>query len=282
MDVRQSGALSLVSGPSLREQARKVIRGLIITGQMQADQLYSVPRLATELGVSATPVREALLDLAREGLLEPVRNRGFRVVALSPTELKDIYAIRTMLEVPSIAEIARAGLRPAQLEQCATCGGHEARRRCRQSDRVSRSRPQVSCRADRHARQQAPRRPGGVPARSGPAAWLQERPKRRIHRPLGQRTFPAARLPVEARRARRRRADAATSAKVAARLERRPRRGTGLKRRAMEAAIINNQFNCQTAPASPSRLRASRYGAAGRATPGTARASRTDARHRPG
>lgn len=117
MDVRQGGALNLVSGPSLREQARKVIRGLIITGQMQADQLYSVPRLATELGVSATPVREALLDLAREGLLEPVRNRGFRVVALSPTELKDIYAIRTMLEVPSVAEIARAGLPPGQLEQ---------------------------------------------------------------------------------------------------------------------------------------------------------------------
>ena len=115
--MRRSGALSLVSGPSLREQARKVIRGLIITGQMKADHLYSVPRLATELGVSATPVREALLDLAREGLLEPVRNRGFRVVALSPTELKDIYAIRTMLEVPSIAEIARAGLSPAQLEQ---------------------------------------------------------------------------------------------------------------------------------------------------------------------
>jgi DNA-binding GntR family transcriptional regulator len=117
MDVRQDAALSLVSGPSLREQARKVIRGQIITGQMQADQLYSVPRLATELGVSATPVREALLDLAREGLLEPVRNRGFRVVALSPNELKDIYAIRTMLEVPSVAEIARAGLSSAQLTQ---------------------------------------------------------------------------------------------------------------------------------------------------------------------
>ncbi len=115
MDVRQNGVLSLISGPSLREQARTVIRGLIITGQMQADQLYSVPRLATELGVSATPVREALLDLAREGLLEPVRNRGFRVVTLSSTELKDIYAIRTMLEVPSIAEIARAGLAPALL-----------------------------------------------------------------------------------------------------------------------------------------------------------------------
>jgi len=117
MNVRPSGALSLVSGPSLREQARQVIRGFVITGQMQPDQLYSVPRLATELGVSATPVREALLDLAREGLLEPVRNRGFRVVSLSSNELNDIFAVRLLLEVPSIAEIARTGLSPPQLEQ---------------------------------------------------------------------------------------------------------------------------------------------------------------------
>jgi DNA-binding FadR family transcriptional regulator len=76
----------------LREQARQVIRGLVITGQMQPDQLYSVPRLAAELGVSATPVREALLDLEREGLLEAERNRGFRVVSLSLSELNDIFA----------------------------------------------------------------------------------------------------------------------------------------------------------------------------------------------
>jgi len=117
MDLQQIGGSSLVSGPSLREQARQVIRGLIITGQMQPDQLYSVPRLAIDLGVSATPVREALLDLAREGLLEPVRNRGFRVVSLSPGELNDIFAIRVLLEVPVVAEIARARLTPAQAEQ---------------------------------------------------------------------------------------------------------------------------------------------------------------------
>ena len=45
MDMKESGALSLVSGPSLREQARTVIRGQIITGEMQADQLYSVHRV---------------------------------------------------------------------------------------------------------------------------------------------------------------------------------------------------------------------------------------------
>lgn len=105
----------MTSGPSFREQARQFIRGLIVTGQMRRDEIYSIPRLAAELQVSATPVREALLDLAGEGLLEPVRNRGFRVVALSPKELSDIFAIRLLLEVPTIAEVARHGTTPEQL-----------------------------------------------------------------------------------------------------------------------------------------------------------------------
>jgi DNA-binding GntR family transcriptional regulator len=107
----------MVSGPSFREQARQFIRGLIVTGQMRRDELYSVPRLAAELQVSATPVREALLDLAREGLLEPVRNRGFRVVALTPKELSDIYAIRLLLEAPSMAQVARRGGSAKQLQE---------------------------------------------------------------------------------------------------------------------------------------------------------------------
>jgi DNA-binding GntR family transcriptional regulator len=101
---------TLASGPSLREQAREFIRALIITGQVGPDQLYSVPRLAAQLEVSATPVREALLDLAREGLLEPVRNRGFRVVEPTPDELDDIFAIRVLLEVPSAEAAAEAGV----------------------------------------------------------------------------------------------------------------------------------------------------------------------------
>jgi DNA-binding GntR family transcriptional regulator len=117
MEPLQNSPLSLVSAPSLREQARKVIRGQIITGQMEPDQLYSVPRLAVDLGVSATPVREALLDLEREGLLEAVRNRGFRVVSLSLNELNDIFSIRLLLEVPSIGDIAHDGLSTSQLNE---------------------------------------------------------------------------------------------------------------------------------------------------------------------
>ena len=114
---------ALVSGPSLREQARQVIRALIITGQMTADQLYSVPRIAAELHVSATPVREALLDLASEGLLEPVRNRGFRVVTLDSNELHDIYAIRLLLEVPSAGEVARKGISGEELSRLRQLAG---------------------------------------------------------------------------------------------------------------------------------------------------------------
>ena len=117
METMHKGSAGLVSAPSLREQARQVIRGLVITGQMQPDQLYSVPRLAAELGVSATPVREALLDLEREGLLEAERNRGFRVVSLSLDELNDIFAVRLLLEVPSVGDIAQGGLSGRQLDE---------------------------------------------------------------------------------------------------------------------------------------------------------------------
>ena len=117
MAALSNAPLGLISAPSLREQARQVIRGLVITGQMQPDQLYSVPRLAAELGVSATPVREALLDLEREGLLQAERNRGFRVVSLSLHELIETFAIRLLLEVPSVGDIAEGGLSKQQLDE---------------------------------------------------------------------------------------------------------------------------------------------------------------------
>jgi DNA-binding GntR family transcriptional regulator len=71
--------------------------------------VYSAPALATRFGVSATPVREALLDLAKDGLVEPVRNKGFRVRSLTAADLDDIHRLRELLEIPTIAELARDG-----------------------------------------------------------------------------------------------------------------------------------------------------------------------------
>lgn len=90
---------------SLRERCLVAIRTSIITGELAPGTLWSVPTLAERLGVSATPVREAMLDLASDGLVEPVRNRGFRVVELDDTALDEIHAIRLMLEPPTVASV---------------------------------------------------------------------------------------------------------------------------------------------------------------------------------
>jgi DNA-binding GntR family transcriptional regulator len=109
-------SLGLIVQSSLREEARKSIRAGVVTGEIEPGQIYSAPSLAVRLGVSATPVREALLDLANAGLVESVRNRGFRVVVLDDTDLDEIFELRTLLEVPSVGRVA-GSLDTDQLER---------------------------------------------------------------------------------------------------------------------------------------------------------------------
>jgi DNA-binding GntR family transcriptional regulator len=91
----------------LREQALAHLRGMVISGGLRPGEIVSASSLAVTLGISATPVREAMLDLVSVGLLEPVRGRGFRVVALSDEDLDEILQLRLKLEVPTLVEIAR-------------------------------------------------------------------------------------------------------------------------------------------------------------------------------
>ncbi|MEU9885826.1 GntR family transcriptional regulator [Sphaerisporangium sp. NPDC051011] len=97
-----------VSRTSLREQCGQAIRALIVSGGLRPGEIHSIGSLAEKLGVSITPVREALLDLARDELIEMLRNRGFRVVALSDEDLDELMDLRLMLEVPAIERIAAA------------------------------------------------------------------------------------------------------------------------------------------------------------------------------
>jgi DNA-binding GntR family transcriptional regulator len=91
---------------SLREAALRAIRAGIVTGEIASNGIYSAPALAAQLGVSATPVREAMLDLVAQGIVEPVRNRGFRIVAVDDTDLDEIYELRLLIEVPVSRELA--------------------------------------------------------------------------------------------------------------------------------------------------------------------------------
>src|SRR5258708_30619527 len=74
---------------NFRDQVAHALRAALIAGQLRPGELSSAPALAARLGVSATPVREAMLDLVREGLVETVSNKGFRVTAVTERQLDE-------------------------------------------------------------------------------------------------------------------------------------------------------------------------------------------------
>jgi DNA-binding GntR family transcriptional regulator len=91
---------------SLREQVGNALRAAMISGTLRPGVIYSAPALAATFGVSATPVREAMLDLAKEGLVEAVRNKGFRVTEVSEQDLDELTELRLLIEVPTTARLA--------------------------------------------------------------------------------------------------------------------------------------------------------------------------------
>ena len=91
---------------NLREQVLQQVRSEIISGHSAPGTMYSVPSLADSLGVSTTPVREALLELARSGLIEPLRNRGFKVVSPTLAQLRNLFDMRELVELYAAETVA--------------------------------------------------------------------------------------------------------------------------------------------------------------------------------
>lgn len=91
---------------SLRDQIGESLSAAIVSGELAPGSMVSVPGLAAEFGVSATPVREAILDLEQRGFVRSVPNKGFRVTEVSQQDLQDIVEVRTMLEAPVMAALA--------------------------------------------------------------------------------------------------------------------------------------------------------------------------------
>lgn len=92
---------------SLRDQVSESIRAGLITGELAPGEIYSAPQLAAQMGVSATPVREAMLYFEREGMVTKMRNTGYKVTELSAETLDGAAEARILLEVPTMAKIAR-------------------------------------------------------------------------------------------------------------------------------------------------------------------------------
>jgi DNA-binding GntR family transcriptional regulator len=76
----------------------RLIRAAIIDGRLKPGEPLREADLAGQLGTSRTPIREALLLLENEGLVEAVRNRGAVVRTYTPEELEELYTLRAVLE----------------------------------------------------------------------------------------------------------------------------------------------------------------------------------------
>ncbi|MFJ6937740.1 GntR family transcriptional regulator [Streptomyces sp. NPDC101132] len=96
-----------VSRHSVRRQVLGLLRTALIDGDLAPGQIYSGPALGERFGVSATPVREAMQQLALEGAVECLPNRGFRVIERTPRELAELAEVRGLLEVPVLLRLAR-------------------------------------------------------------------------------------------------------------------------------------------------------------------------------
>ncbi|WP_373466949.1 GntR family transcriptional regulator [Streptomyces umbrinus] len=92
---------------SVRGQILDALRAALVAGELAPGEVYSAPALGESFGVSATPVREAMQQLATEGAVEVVPNRGFRVVERGARELAELAEIRGLIEAPVMLRLAR-------------------------------------------------------------------------------------------------------------------------------------------------------------------------------
>ena len=102
--------MEMVKRPiSFRNQALSQLRNGIVVGSLQPGSLHSEQTIAEKLGLSRTPIREALLQLANEGLVQFVPNRGVRVTPLDGEHLAYVLQFRAAIEGCGASRMAAGG-----------------------------------------------------------------------------------------------------------------------------------------------------------------------------
>lgn len=103
-----------LSHSTLKESIEVILRRALVSGEMRPGEIYSANKMATQLRVSNSPVREAMMSLANSGLLELVRNRGFRVVEMTEDDKREVYELRMQIEVEAIRRVTERGITEEQ------------------------------------------------------------------------------------------------------------------------------------------------------------------------
>lgn len=92
------------------EWVYRTLKRSILSNEFYPGYQALEPELAKHLGVSRTPVREALIRLENERLIELIPRRGMRVIPLVPSDMREIYQVLTSLEISAIEALSRRGL----------------------------------------------------------------------------------------------------------------------------------------------------------------------------
>ncbi|UXY28902.1 GntR family transcriptional regulator [Streptomyces sp. HUAS TT20] len=86
-----------VTRSTLRQQIADALRDEVLAGRLQPGRAFTVKEIADQYGVSATPVREALVDLSAQGILEADQHRGFRVPEYSLDDYRGMIEARSLV-----------------------------------------------------------------------------------------------------------------------------------------------------------------------------------------
>ncbi|MCP3817926.1 GntR family transcriptional regulator [Streptomyces sp. A3M-1-3] len=98
-----------VTRNTLRQQIADALRDEVLAGRLRPGQEFTVKQIAEQYGVSATPVREALVDLSAQGLLDSDQHRGFRVHEFSVDDYRGMVEARALIVDGIFLRIAEHG-----------------------------------------------------------------------------------------------------------------------------------------------------------------------------
>lgn len=97
----------------LQESAYSHVRDKVLSGQLQPNVLYSETRMAAELNISRTPMKDALVRLSQEKLIDILPSKGFRLHQMSGEDILQTYQARTAVEGFCAMQLARNRRTPA-------------------------------------------------------------------------------------------------------------------------------------------------------------------------
>ncbi|NQU16199.1 MAG: GntR family transcriptional regulator [Desulfobacteraceae bacterium] len=105
MTITVSSLSTIKPPPSLAEIAFKTLKDAIISSRLEPGEIYSEQVVARELGISKTPVHQALVALENKGFVSILSRKGFRVNPLTEKNIRHLFAFRRPLETAVIRHV---------------------------------------------------------------------------------------------------------------------------------------------------------------------------------